>query len=134
MKRRRLAYDLMLRLWPLGRALNHLANIPLLALGQRPFFRAENHEAIALPVREAVRGTESVILPLPLITPLVEQASARAILHECLCRRGEGCSTYPHQPGCLILGDGAAVLDRDGGWIASVEEALVHAGRATEQG
>jgi len=130
----RLTYDLVLWLWPLGRILNYLANVSLLAPWLQPLFRAEDHEAIILPVQEAVRGTESVILPDFLLTPLVERASTRALLHECLCRRGEGCTTYPHQPGCLILGEAAARLDPDRGRVVPVDEALAHIRQAMDRG
>lgn len=127
-------YDLILRLWPAGRVLNQLANQPVLDRWMQPCFRADDHEAIIIPVQEAVQGTESVVLPIPLLTPLVEQASARAILNECLCRQGENCSTYPHEPGCLILGEGAARLDPSRGRMAGADEALSHVQRSMDQG
>ncbi len=130
----RRTYDWVMRLWSLGKALNRLGNQPLLGPLLRPCFDAEGHEAIILPVQEVVRGTESVVLPFPLLTALVERASARFVLNECLCRRGEGCQTYPRELGCLFLGDGAAKIDPVRGRLVDVAGALAHTRRAMDEG
>ena len=125
---------LMVRLWPLGRVMDRLAQWPLLATLLRPWYSPAGNEAIIIPVQEAVRGTESVVLPLPLLAPLIEQASARVILDECLCRRAEDCQAHPHGPGCLFLGDGAAQIDPELGRPATVAEVLAHAQQAMGRG
>ncbi len=132
--RSRHTYNLLIKLWPLGKILNRLGSQPMLGPLLRPCFRADGNEAIIIPVQEAVRGTESVVLPFPLLTPLVSQASARTILNECMCRRGEGCRAHPQELGCLFLGDGAAAIDRSMGQRASVDEAMAHVQRALETG
>jgi len=132
--RSRYTYNLLIRLWPLGKILNRLGGQPVLGPLLRPCFSADGNEAIIIPVQEAVRGTESVVLPFPLLTPLISQASARTILSECLCRRAEGCRAHPQELGCLFLGDGAAAIDRSMGRKASVDEAIAHAQRALETG
>ncbi len=132
MSRARWSFDLVMGLWPLGKALNRLSNWPLLGSLLRPCFDGGGDEAIIIPVQEAVRGTESVVLPFPLLAPLIEAAGARVILNECLCRRGEGCRTYPHELGCLFLGDGVAEIDPLRGRPAGVEAALAHVQRAMD--
>ena len=111
MGRSKLAFDIIVKLWPLGRVVDWLASRPLVGPLLRPCFSAEGNEAIVIPVQEAVRGTESVALPYPLLTPLLERASARFIKSECLCRRAEGCQAYPQGVGCIFLGDGAAEIN-----------------------
>ena len=106
--RSRHSYNLLIKLWPLGKFLNRLGTQPVLGPLLRPCFSADGNEAIIIPVQEAVRGTESVVLPFALLTPLVSRASARTILNECMCRRAEGCRAHPPELGCLFLGDGAA--------------------------
>jgi UDP-glucose 4-epimerase len=127
-------YDFVMRFWPWGKHLNRLANLPLLEPTLRPCFGAEGNHAVIIPVREAVRGAESVVLPLPIIASLVEQASARFILDECLCRIGEDCRAYPRGLGCLFLGKGTSAIPPAMGQSATTEQALQHAQRAIDQG
>jgi UDP-glucose 4-epimerase len=132
--RSRHSYNLLIKLWPLGKVLNWLGSQPVLGPLLRPCFSADGNEAIIIPVKETVRGTESVVLPFPLLAPLVSQASARTILNECMCRRGERCRAHPQELDCLFLGDGAAAIDRSMGRRASVDEAMDHVQRALETG
>lgn len=134
MSRSRHAFNLVVKLWPLGTVMNRLGNWPVLGLLLRPCFSPAGNEAIIIPVQEAVQGTESVVLPFPLLTPLVARASARFILDECMCRRGENCQAYPQGLGCLFLGDGAAEISPAMGRPASVDEALAHARQAMDAG
>jgi UDP-glucose 4-epimerase len=93
-----------------------------------------DNEAIIIPVHEAVQGAESVVLPYPLLDPLLAQASLRFIMNECMCRSGENCQQYPHNFGCLFLGDGVMEINSEMGRLASVEEARNHVRRAIEIG
>jgi len=126
--------DLVLRLWPLGRGLNRLGSWPLLGRLLRPCFDGQGNEAILLPVQEAVQGTESVILPFSLLTSLLDQAGERFVLNHCLCRQGEGCQDYPHDLGCIFLGDGAAEIAPGLGQAVDASAALAHARRAMGAG
>lgn len=108
--------------------------LPLVGRLLARLYRAEQNEAILLPIGEAIGGSESVVLPYPLLTLLIEGASARTILNECLCRHVEGCQAYPRDVGCLFLGDGAAQIDGELGRRATAVEALAHVGRAMSAG
>ena len=130
----RLRYHLIRTLWPLGKALNWLGNLPLAGRLVAPLFNARDNEATIIPVQQAITGTKSVALPYPLLVPLVERASARFILDECPCRHGERCQTYPHDVGCLYLGDGAAQIRAELGRQASIPEVLAHLDRAMDAG
>jgi UDP-glucose 4-epimerase len=134
MSRSRVMYNLIMWLWPWGKVLNGLATVPLFGHLLQPCFGSEDNEAIIIPVLETVRGTESVVLPTELLTPLIKRASARVILGECLCRRGEACLSHSHQVGCLFLGEGATRINPAMGRTAAVDEALYHAQRAIESG
>lgn len=134
MGRSKTAYNLLIKLWPLGKALYWLSNRPVIGSLLEPYISAAGDEAIIIPVQEAVRGTESVVLPYSLLTPLVERASTRFLLNECMCRRGESCQAYPQDLGCLFLGDGAAEIAPDIGRPVDVDEALAHIRRAMEIG
>lgn len=134
MGRSRCVHDLIMRAWPLGKVVNWLGNLPLVGLLLRSQFSAEGNEAVIIPVQEAVRGAESVVLPYPLLAPLVGQASALFILNECLCRRGENCETYPQDLGCIFLGDGAAEINPGMGRLVDADEAMAHVRQALEIG
>ena len=89
MGRSRLIYDVLIKLWPLGKMFYWLSNRPVVGPLMQPYVSAAGDEAIIIPVQEAGRGTESVALPYPLLTPLVERVSTCFLLNECRCRRGE---------------------------------------------
>jgi len=132
MGRSKNSYNLLLQLWPLGRVLNWLGNRPLVGPLLKPCFSGDGNAATIIPVQEAIRGTESVVLPLELLVPFVSRASQRFILVECMCRKGENCQTYPHQIGCLFLGDGAAEINPSLGRKVDPDQALAHARQAME--
>jgi ferredoxin len=132
--RSRLVYDVLMKLWPLGNMFYWLSNRPVVGPLVQPYISASGDEAIIIPVQEAVRGTESVVLPYPLLTPLVERVSTRFLLSECMCRRGENCHSYPQDLGCLFLGDSAAEIAPTMGRPVDAAEALAHVQRAMEIG
>jgi ferredoxin len=134
MSRSRYLYNLLLRLWPLGKVLNRLGNQPVLGSLLRPCFSTDGNEAIIIPVQETVPGTENVVLPFPLLDRLVEQSSTYVVMKECMCRRAENCQTYLPEIGCLFLGDGAAQIDAALGQPISRDQALRHIHRAVELG
>jgi UDP-glucose 4-epimerase len=123
-----------MKLWPLGKLVHWLGNRPLVGPLLRPFFDALDAEAIIIPVQEAVRGGENIVLPYPLLASILEQASARFLMNECLCRRGENCQTYPRELGCLFLGQASAEINPAQGHLVDKEEALAHLRRAMNLG
>ncbi len=126
--------SLIVKIWPLGDWVNRMGRWPVVGPLLKPFFRPEENETIVIPVREAVQVPESVVLPEIILRPLVERASARFILNECLCRRAANRPTCPQDIGCLFLGDGAAEIHPALGRLADGDEALAHVRRATEAG
>ncbi len=124
----------LLKFWPIGRLLNWIGRQPPFHWIFRSFFDKKNNHAIIIPINQVVRGTESVVLPSILLEPLVEMASDRYILEECVCRKAEGCKTYPHEIGCLFLGRGAARIHPTMGRPVGLDEARAHIGRAIQIG
>jgi ferredoxin len=94
----------------------------------------ENSSSHVIPVNESVSPGGGLVLPLAIVTPLVERADGIAIMDECLCRRGEGCKIYPADLGCLLLGPAARELARGIGTIVGPDRALAHAERAIGAG
>jgi UDP-glucose 4-epimerase len=127
-------HNVLLRLWPLGKVIYWLGNRPLVGPLLRPFFDMLDTEAIIIPIQEAVRGGDNVALPYPLLTSILKQASARFLMNECLCRRGENCQTYPHDLGCLFLGEAVTEINPRSGHLVNRDEALAHVGRAMDLG
>jgi UDP-glucose 4-epimerase len=91
-------------------------------------------EAIIIPVQETVQGGENVVLPYPVLTSILQQASTRFLMNECLCRRGENCQTYPHSLGCLFLGEAVTEINPTMGHLVDTDEALAHVRRAMDLG
>ncbi len=134
MGRHGLLYETLRTLWPLSRLIYWLGNRPLLRPLSRPFFKALNSEAIIVPVQESIADPESVVLPYPVLIPLIEQASARFLMDECICRRGENCQAFPQDFGCLFLGDGAAQIRPSMGRRVEAGEAIAHVREAMALG
>ncbi len=134
MARSRLGFDLLMAAWPLGKVQNWLARQPLFSRLAESWFRPEENEAVIVPVNEVLTPSASTVLPYALLSPLLEQASYRFILNECLCRRANHCRTYPRGIGCLFLGDAAAQINPALGRPATRDQALAHMSRAMDIG
>jgi UDP-glucose 4-epimerase len=125
MARSKFSYNLIMRLWKLG----HL---------NLPFLKTKSSEKTTsghiIPVNQIVNIGRNIVLPMLVLRPLIERASAVAIMNECICRRGENCRAFPHDFGCLLLG--GAVRDLPGylGRTVTPDEAIAHAQRALQIG
>jgi ferredoxin len=132
--RPKVIFDLLMKFWPLSKLANRIGNQPVIGYLVRPLFSANENESIILPVHEAVRSEESVVLPREILEPLIRKADARVVLHRCICRHAEKCSTFPEEIGCLFLGEGATRIHPSMGDPVGAEEALGHARNAMERG
>ena len=94
----------------------------------------ETSSSHIIPINESVSPQGAIVLPMKVVTAFVRRADGIAILDECLCRRGEGCSTYPTDLGCLLLGPAVRDLHKGVGRIVGPDEALEHARRAIRTG
>jgi len=99
-----------------------------------PLFSTKIHQVTMIPVNEAITQGDQIALPYSLLEWLVESASARFIMMECVCRRHENCQTHPIDMGCLFLGDGAAQIHPSLGRKCDTEEAKRHIQRGLENG
>ena len=94
----------------------------------------EDNEAIIIPIQETIRGTESTVLPYQILQPIVEKAGGHMTLNHCPCRNGEGCQSFPHDFGCLFLGDAVKGVSAKIGTQLDVGGAMQHVERALEMG
>ena len=131
-----LRYRYILEMWKLAKVQRWAARHPLLGrwvkleLDETP----ENNEAVILPVQEVIRGGENTVLPYQLLEPIVQQAAGHFLLGRCPCRNGEGCATYPHDFGCLFLGEAVNEVSPKVGTHTDVAGALAHVAQALEMG
>lgn len=80
-------------------------------------------------------NAQNVVLPIEMIKQAVRDSSYRMIMDRCLCRVAHDCKDYPHDHGCLFIGQGARVAVENGiAREASVEEALAYVDRGAELG
>jgi ferredoxin len=132
--RPKFVFDLLMKFWPLSKLANRLGNQPVVGYLVRPLFNPNENESIILPVHEAVRSGENILLPKEILEPLITKADARVVLHRCICRHAEGCVNFPEDIGCMFLGQGANRIHPSMGRKVSVEQALDHARKAMDAG
>ncbi|MDR3578177.1 MAG: 4Fe-4S binding protein [Anaerolineaceae bacterium] len=85
-------------------------------------------------VQQSIEQPGSVLLPSALVDHFIEKASYRWIMNFCICREGDNCQDYPHDLGCVFLGDAVLNISSKIGHLASKEETLAHVRRARELG
>lgn len=99
-----------------------------------PWIRADKTDMRWLPINEDITMPEDAPLPLAVLDRLIEEASHRVIVPYCGCRKGFACEDYPHDIGCLMMGDSALEIERFPMREVAVEEAREHARKAVEAG
>lgn len=134
MGRNKQFYDLLLSLWPLYKVGLWMGRQPAIGTLLSPVFSTKIHQVTMIPVNEAISQGDQIVLPYTLLQQLVEQASARFIMTECVCRSHEGCLKHPTDLGCLFLGDGSSQIHSSLGRICGVEEATLHIQRGLQAG
>jgi UDP-glucose 4-epimerase len=127
MGRSKFVYDQMMKFYKVFQRFDDLGCI-------RHDESEKDTSAHMIPVNEVIRGGDSVLLPMEILRPIIERADCIFIMTECLCRRGEGCESYPAEIGCLFLGSAARELGKGMGREVTVEEAVAHAESAIELG
>lgn len=94
----------------------------------------ETSSSHIIPVNKSIAPPGAAVLPMKVIAAFVERTDSIAILGECLCRRGQRCSTHPADIGCLLLGPAARDLHAGLGRLVGPDEALKHAEHAIRTG
>lgn len=91
---------------------------------------------VVLPLNVDVSDKgEKVVVPLDLIKDSLKKISYIAGMDSCLCREANDCKDYPHDFGCLFLGEAAkAVVKHDLGRQLTYEEACARVDAAAELG
>jgi ferredoxin len=126
--------DMLLDVWPLYKLGMRMGRLPVLGTLLQPAFSPRLHQVTMLPVNEPVDRGRQAVLPYTLLHDLLQRASARFIMNECVCRSREGCHDFPIDLGCLFLGDGAARIHPSLGRLCDVDEAARHVQRGLQAG
>lgn len=78
---------------------------------------------------------EKVVIPLDLIKESLKKVSYIAGMDSCLCRQANSCEDYPHDLGCLFLGEAAkAAVKHKLGRQFTYEEACARVDEAAKAG
>ncbi|MBN1399904.1 MAG: 4Fe-4S binding protein [Anaerolineae bacterium] len=131
--------SLLKALYPARHTFARLTRLPLIGqITEAIFFDGDHVVCLPndrlIPIGEAVDLPDSVVLPSHVVEHFVEQSSYRWIMNECICRAGANCQDYPHDLGCLFMGEAVLQINPKLGRLVSKEEALVHLRRAREAG
>ena len=127
---------MILEVWKLSRLQRWAAQHPLLGrwlrmdLDEQP----QNNQAVIVPVQEALVWGENKVLLYPILAPIIAKADGHLLLERCPCRNGEGCKTYPHDFGCLFLGESVKTVSPKIGRQTDAEGALAHIQQGIELG
>jgi hypothetical protein len=130
--------SLIKKAFPYRRQIARLSKVPMVAAAMhKTIFSGD--DMIFLPkdrvvIDQAVPQTGSVVLPSEIVDHFIRQASYRWIMNTCICREGDDCQDYPHDLGCIFLGEAVKKINSAMGYLASVEEAIAHAHRAAQLG
>jgi len=87
-----------------------------------------------IPINLGIAGADNIALPEEVLGRLIERASHRVIMNFCPCRQVNGCTHYPVETGCLMMGDSALKIPEKSRREVGVEEAKAHVRKAVEAG
>lgn len=85
-------------------------------------------------IQQTIDQPGGTVLPSTLVDHFIEKASYHWVMDHCICRQGDDCKDYPHDLGCIFLGEAALKINPALGRVVTKEEALAHAHRAREMG
>jgi ferredoxin len=116
-----------------------LTRVPILgALIDRWLFRGD--DIIYLPrdevvrIGEVVESQEEMVLPSQVVEHFIDRTNCLWIMNSCICREATGCKDYPHNLGCLFMGEAAMGINPKLGRRVTREEAKEHIRRCQEAG
>ncbi len=124
--------------FPFRKPLARLTRLPLLKpVMDHMLFKGD--EIVYLPkdrvvIQQTIDQPESTVLPSTLVDHFIEKASYHWIMNYCICREGDNCQDFPHDLGCIFLGEAVLKINPQMGRLVTKEQALAHARRAREAG
>ena len=85
-------------------------------------------------INDPLPGMEESHLPSRVVEYFIEKSTHHWIMDFCICRDGENCQDYPHNLGCLFLGEAVKEINPAFGRLVSKEEAMSHVSHCREIG
>ncbi|MGQ9683563.1 MAG: DUF362 domain-containing protein [Anaerolineae bacterium] len=119
--------------------LARLTRLPLAgALVERSLFAGDDLLYIpqdrVIAINHDLGAGPQTVLPSQVVEHFVRKARHHWIMNACICRESAGCRGYPHDLGCLFLGEAVQGINPRLGRLVSREEALSHVRRCAEAG
>ncbi|MHB8896479.1 MAG: DUF362 domain-containing protein [Candidatus Geothermincolia bacterium] len=99
-----------------------------------PWIREDKTDMRWLPINEDIQMPANAPMPVELLDRFIEEASHRIVTDYCGCRHGFKCRSYPHEIGCLLMGDSAIEAKRYPLREVGVAEAKAHVRKAVDAG
>ena len=98
--------------------------------------KKKNTSTVVMPLNvDITQQSEKTVLPLDMLKESLKDASFIGGMDVCLCREANGCEGFPHDIGCLFLGEiGRKVIKHGLGRELTYEEACARVDRAKELG
>ncbi len=96
----------------------------------------KNTSTVIMPLNVDIsQESEKVVVPLDMLKESLKNMTFIGGMDTCLCRESNGCKDYPHDLGCLFLGDAAkTIIKHNLGRELTYEEACERIDRAKELG
>jgi UDP-glucose 4-epimerase len=131
-----LRYRYILEMWKLAKLERWAAQHPIFSRWVKMELDVshKDNDAIIIPIQEKIRGTENTALPYQILAPIIKKAGGYMKLNRGPCRNGEGCSSYPHDFGCLFLGEAVKDVSAEIGDQTDMDGAIQHMDQALDLG
>lgn len=131
-----LRYRFILEMWKLAKLQRWAARHPVFSrwIKLKLDVAPEDNDATIIPVQEVIKGGENIVLPYQILEKIVEKAAGHMLLGRCPCRNAENCTSYPHDFGCLILGEAVADVSPKIGTQTNADGSMRHVAQAMEMG
>lgn len=85
-------------------------------------------------INQKVDKQGDMVLPTQVIEHFIDESNYRAIMNYCICRESNNCKDYPHDLGCLFLGEAAKGIHPEMCRSVTKEEAKEHVRKARKHG
>jgi len=130
---------LLKKTFPNVKLIAKLTNLPILGkIIDHLLFKGDN--IIYLPqdkvitVDKPLGEYDEVVFPSQVLEYFINRAKNHWIMNFCICRSSMDCKDYPHELGCLFLGEAVLDINPQLGRLVSKKEALEHLNKCRDAG
>ena len=94
----------------------------------------ENVNKKKIVINKKLEETIDLVIPSQVINHFIDKSKYRWVMNFCLCRTANNCEAYPHELGCLFLGEAVLDINPAYGKLVTKEEAKEHIVKGQKQG